>query len=272
MNNYLAIIPIATFFAGFVDSIGGGGGLISTPSLLIAGISPELVLGTNKCISTIGSIAAVGRYRNAKLMSGHASKVSWAKRILIIGLFAFIGAVSSTWKPLIDNLKTILPIILIFVLIHLIHKWYFPTFRLRSWSTSKDGADAETLLLETSNRNQDHPKKFGFLSLLGIGFYDGLLGPGTGIFFLSRLEKKGFKTEIANAIAKVFNISSNLGALLFFALSQRVDWRIGAIGASTYLIGNFLGAGLVLKKGQNLIRITVCTVACVTIVKLLIFS
>jgi len=272
IDQKIALIPLATFFAGFVDSIGGGGGLISTPSLLIAGISPDLVLGTNKCISSIGSLSAVLRYRSAQLMSGHADRLSWLKRILVVGIFAFLGAICSTWKPLIANLKNILPIVLLFVLTYLIKKWYFSSRDIPHHLPTSAEITQDQVKSSLANNQTNAKNRLGFISLLMIGFYDGLLGPGTGIFFLSRLEKKGFKTETANAVAKVFNISSNIGALIFFSLASKVDWKIGFIGASTYLLGNFIGAGLALKRGKNLIRFTVCTVACLTIVKLLAFS
>ena len=252
----MTLILIAAFFAGLVDAMGGGGGLLTTPALLLSGMPVSLVLGTNKVIGTFGSTAAILRFKRAQLLSGHKTRSQWIKKTGLILLSASLGAFASTYPGMTNHLKEILPPILLVILLLLIKKWFFPSPILA-------GALDRPLGTEKKAAGK------GSLALALIGFYDGLFGPGTGIFFLSFLERQGFKTQMANAIAKIFNLSSNIGALIFFTAYQRVDWRIGLSGAACYLGGNFIGAGFVLQSGHKVIRYTVITVTLLTIGKLL---
>jgi hypothetical protein len=253
----MILVLIAAFFAGLVDAMGGGGGLFTTPALLLAGVPLPLVLGTNKVIGTFGSLAAIFRFRRARLLSGHKTRAQWIGKTSIILIAASGGAYASTYEGVTNHLNEILPPILLIILLILVKKWFFSGATPRK-STSGSGMTREI------------PSKMGYFPLSIIGFYDGLFGPGTGIFFLSYLERLGFQTQVANAIAKIFNLASNVGALIFFGLFQRVDWRLGLCGAGCYLVGNFIGAGFVLKSGHKLIRVTIVVVILLTVLKLLL--
>ena len=256
----MTFIFFATFFAGFVDAMGGGGGLITIPALMISGIPPHLTLGTNKTIATIGSLAALVRYHCAGLLAGHATRIFWVRRIGLIVIFAVLGALASTFQGMVTNLRLIMPIVLSLILGLLIKNWFFSTSRKsKNHHSSQFNNQSTARALENT----------GDFILPAIGFYDGILGPGTGIFFLTYLESKGFRTQVANAISKAFNFSSNVGALFYFATSGRVNWYVGLLAACTYLAGNFLGAGLVLKSGHKWIRFTVIIVSVATICKLI---
>lgn len=252
----MTLVLIAAFFAGLVDAMGGGGGLFTTPALLLSGVPLPLVLGTNKVIGTFGSLAAIFRFRRARLLSGHKTRNQWLRKTAIIVIAASGGAYVSTYKGITDHLNDILPPILLFILLILIKKWFFPSRSLKE--STPDALNFKVT-----------PSKGSYAPISLIGFYDGLFGPGTGIFFLSYLERLGYPTQIANAIAKIFNLASNVGALVFFAIFQKVDWRLGLLGAGCYLVGNFIGAGFVLKSGHKLIRVTVVIVTLLTIFKLL---
>ncbi len=252
----MTLILIAAFFAGVVDAMGGGGGLLTTPALLLSGLPASLVLGTNKVIGTFGSTAAILRFKKARLLSGHKTPAEWLAKTSLILVAASLGAFASTYQGVIDHLKDILPPILFVILLLLIKKWFFSAPPLPPRPKES---------LEVSVR----PAGSGRIPLAVIGFYDGLFGPGTGIFFLSFLERQGFQTQTANAIAKIFNFSSNIGALIFFSAYQRVDWRVGLSGAACYLGGNFIGAGFVLQSGHKVIRFTVIAVTLLTIGKLM---
>lgn len=257
----MMFIFFAAFFAGLVDAMGGGGGLITIPALMISGIPPHLTLGTNKTISTIGSLASLFRYFRAGLLTGHATKAFWMRRIGLLIIFAVLGALVSTYHGVVSNLRMIMPVVLSLVLALLVKNWFFSSLgknREEKKSIKHDPLTAKSL------------EKSGDFVLPAIGFYDGILGPGTGIFFLSYLESKGFSTQVANAISKAFNVASNVGALIYFASSGRVNWQVGLLAASTYLAGNFLGAGIVLKSGHKWIRLTVVVVSVATICKLIL--
>ncbi len=256
LRNFMTLILTAAFFAGLVDAMGGGGGLLTTPALLISGIPVSLVLGTNKVIGTFGSTAAIYRFKRARLLSDLKTPTEWAQKTSLILLAASLGAFASTYQGIIAHLKDILPPLLFVILLVLIKKWFF--------------SSASPSMPQRKSLQASEPSaRRGRIPLALIGFYDGLFGPGTGIFFLSFLERQGFQTQTANAIAKIFNLASNIGALIFFSVSQRVDWRLGLSGAACYLGGNFIGAGFVLQSGHKVIRFTVIAVTLLTIGKLL---
>ncbi len=103
-----------------------------------------------------------------------------------------------------------------------------------------------------------------------IATYDGLLGPGTGTFFLSAFERLGLRTITANAMTKIFNLASNVGALLWFASQGRLIWTLGLPAAGFYLCGSYLGSGLVLRRGQKLVRLVVLLSSSALLIKQII--
>lgn len=235
---------LSAFAAGFVDSIGGGGGLISIPAFLAAGVPYPLLLGTNKAMAGFGSIVAVTRYARAGLLPSLGMR-TWAPLLVIACGAGAMGALISTLPFVLQNLRFLIPVLLFSVMAYLVRKWFW-----------KGPAEA----LRGASRISDEVRFQDPLNRAGIGLiagYDGLFGPGTGTFFLSFLERSGMETVRANAVTKVLNLGSNLGALVFFAVHSRILWPVGLACAVTFMAGNYTGAGLVLKKGQALVRVTV---------------
>lgn len=234
----------AAFFAGLVDSMGGGGGLLTVPTLLTIGVPPAFLLGTNKCLSTLGSLPAVIRYARAGLLP----RLSRQTLIILFMLCACVsaGGASLSQRPgLLEQLPLMIPLLLMAVMAFMIKRWFFDERRLALLaSPMTPTTEVEPLLRRPRS----------LIPLLGIATYDGLLGPGTGTFFLTLFERLGLSTLSANALTKVFNLASNIGALLFFAWQAKVDWALGLSAAAVYLGGNYLGAGWVLTRGQKLIR------------------
>lgn len=242
---------IAAALAGFVDSIGGGGGLITVPTLLGLGIPPSLLLGTNKCLATLGSLPAVIRYARAGLLPRLHGGV-WVVLFLAAALVAALGARASQNPWVLEHLPVLVPCLLFLVMAFMLKRWFWdePRQRLRGTRERHD--------FESESRIQAklfHPAALG--ATLGIAGYDGLLGPGTGSFFMSLFEHLGLRTLTANAITKIFNLASNIGALLWFASQGRLIWSLGIGAACFYLCGSYCGSGLVLRRGQNLIRVVV---------------
>ena len=232
-------VLLASALAGFVDSIGGGGGLLTVPALLNAGIPPALLLGTNKGMATFGSTAALIRYARAGLLP-RLSKKDWFLIFFGVVCVSALGAFFSTLPVVVNNLRIFIPILQIFVLVFLVHRWFFHTSQIA---------------IDNNPQALRQPSTLTGIAL--IGAYDGLFGPGTGTFFLSLLERAGFSTLHANALTKVLNFASNLGALILFVSFGKVIWPLSIAGAATYLFGNYCGAGLVLKKGQTAVRFVV---------------
>ena len=238
----LLLFVIATL-AGFIDAIAGGGGLITIPALLAVGMPPTMALGTNKLQSCGGSFSASWYFIRRKAVN--------LREIMELILFTFVGAVLGTLLvQQMDTgfLKKILPFLIFAIGIYFL-------------LTPKLG--------ESDKKQRVSYWGFALTAGLGIGFYDGFFGPGTGSFLsLAFVLLLGFNLAKATAHAKVLNFTSNIASLIFFVIGGQVIWSVGF----TILVGQFLGARLgarmVLTKGQKLIRPMVVVVAFIMATKL----
>ena len=230
--------------AGFIDAIAGGGGLISLPALLWAGLPPQMALGTNKMQSTWGTLMAVRRYAMAGL-------VSWSQVRLTV-LMTFVFACLGTWTVTqVSNevLKKIVPWMLLGIAVYV----------LLSPSLGKATAKARLSLA-------------AFACLAGgvLGFYDGFFGPGTGAFWaMVCVSLLGLELTRATAFTKVVNLTSNVASLLIFVATDRVHYPFAAAMIAGQLIGGRLGAGMAVKHGAPFIRVIFITVVFAMVIKLL---
>ena len=237
---------IAAGFAGFVDAMAGGGGLIQLPALLI-GLSDKpipLILGTNKVISIFGTTSAATNYFRS--VKPDLKLTSYMAVPALIGSAAGARLASSfpssVFRPLI-----------IFLLISVaIYTWRKPQLGMN-----------ENLKFTSRTRHQ-------IVIALGItiGFYDGIFGPGTGSFLMLTLIYLGFAFLSASAIAKVVNVSTNLGAIMVFGFNGQIMWVLGLTMAIGNLAGGFLGARWALKGGSTLIRKVFLGVTTILILRL----
>ena len=215
--------------AGFVDTLAGGGGLLTLPVLLNFCPDPKIALGTNKLQASFGSTSATVHFARAGALS--------ARDCFRACLLAFLGSLAgSLLVQQFDShrLKQIIPVLLLAVAIFV---WRRPQL---------GGKDIHPRVSRT---------KFDFIFALGIGFYDGLLGPGTGTFLaLAFMLGLGFNLVKATANAKALNCASNLAALLAFLLAKKVWFTAGiAMGCGQWL-GARLGSRMVLARGTKFIR------------------
>ncbi|MCA1176014.1 MULTISPECIES: sulfite exporter TauE/SafE family protein [unclassified Pantoea] len=240
----LGVLFLVAVLAAFIDSIAGGGGLLTVPSLLAAGLSPAQALATNKLQSVGGSFSA-------SLYFVRRGAVKLREQRLNIAM-TFIGAICGT--VLIqhinaDVLRQILPILLISIGL-----WFL-------------------LMPRLGESDREHRMQGLAYALVGggcVGFYDGFFGPGAGSFYaLAFVTLCGFNLAKATAHAKVLNFTSNFGSLLFFMFGGKVVWGTGVIMLIGAFVGARLGAKLVLSRGQKLIRPMVVTVSAVMSAKLL---
>ena len=231
------LVAVMSFLAGFIDSIAGGGGLILLPSLLLTGIAPQVALGTNKFASLCGTSTALLNFVRSK-------KVIW--RIALFGLaFSIIGSVFGTKAILLFDQCTTAKII-IFLLPVAAVVTFLPKRQLK------------THVSEFSKLNM-----YFHVPLLcfTIGFYDGFYGPGTGTFLIFGFYAfLGLHLINASAIAKVFNLASNVGAFFTFAIAGKVLYIVGIPIALANVFGGYLGSVLAIKKGQEFIKVAVITV------------
>lgn len=230
--------------AGFIDAIAGGGGLISVPALLWAGLPPQIALGTNKMQSSWGTLMAVRKYLKAGL-------VAW-KDVRLTVAFTFVASCLGTWTlTLISNdaLKKIVPWMLLGIAVYVL---------LRPG------------LGRTAAKARLSPGAFAALAGSVLGFYDGFFGPGAGAFWaMACISLLGLELTRATAFTKVVNLTSNLASLLVFIVTARVNYEVAAAMIVGQLIGGRLGAGMAIKHGAPFIRIIFLTVVFALVSKLL---
>jgi uncharacterized protein len=244
LPHVFVLLVLAAFLAGFIDSIAGGGGLITVPVLLLAGLSPVQALGTNKLQSLFGSGSATCSYA----AKGHVSLGRQWKSAAISAIGSALGAfvatrVSSEW------LRAILPFLMIAIAIYFLAK----------------------PVISDEERAQRLPPVVFMATLVPlIGFYDGIFGPGTGSFFmLAFVTLAGYGLLKATAHTKLLNFASNVGAFAVFSLSGAVDWRIGILMGAAQFLGARVGAHTAMNNGAKLIKPLLVTVCLVLAAKLL---
>ena len=240
----LLILFIAGVFAGFVDSIAGGGGIITLPALLAVGIPPHQALATNKLQSSFGSFTATLNYAKKGLMN--------PKELIFGVLFTFIGAVSGAYSVQFFDAKSLESMIIVMLIVIFIYTLASPN--LGAIHTKAKLSRGVFYLL------------FGLL----IGFYDGFFGPGTGSFWtMALILLLGSDLKAATAQTKLFNFTSNIASLAMFIYAGLVLWVAGITMGVGQIIGAFLGSSLVVKREVKFIRVFFLIVVGATILKLL---
>ena len=243
---FLIVCPFL-FLAGLVDAIGGGGGLISLPAYLIAGLPPHMAIATNKMSSTCGTAIATGRLIKSRLVDFQLAVPSIAAAILGSSIGAKLSLmVDEKWMLYIMVL--ILPVCAFLVL----NKKLF-----NDEGASKVKADRRTCLTAVT-------------AALLIGVYDGFYGPGTGTFLIiafTVFAKLSLST--ANAQAKVINLTSNVTALVIFLINGEVLLPLGIAAALCNMLGGYLGIGLMMKNGSRIVRPSIMLVLVLLLIKVI---
>lgn len=244
---FLIVCPLV-FLAGLVDAIGGGGGLISLPAYLLAGLPAHTAVATNKLSSSCGTCLATARFIKNGLVNFKLSIPS----IIAAIAGSYIGAQLSMaiGETILNNiLIIILPIIAFIVMNKKIFK--------------DNGNDFVSLDKRTYIT--------AILSALFIGIYDGMYGPGTGtllIIAFNIFAKMSVKT--ANAQAKVINLTTNITSLVVFLLNGQVLIPLGLAAAACNMAGGYIGAGLVMKNSSKIVKPTIIIVLILLLVKVII--
>lgn len=224
-----ALLFLAALLAGFVDSIAGGGGLISIPALLWAGLGPLETLATNKAQAVFGSGAATLHFAREGALNPRSARLP----TLCTFAGAALGALAV--QRLDAGLLTrLIPLLLV----------GFALYVLCSPRVSD---------LDSRRRLSD--PAFALSVGLGVGFYDGFFGPGTGTFFaLGHVALLGYNLRRATAHSKLLNFASNLAALLVFLPGGHIAWGLAGAMAGGQALGAWIGSHLVLRHGAALIR------------------
>lgn len=245
---YLIVCPLV-FLAGLVDSIAGGGGLISLPGYLIAGVPPHLALGTNKMSSAVGTVVSTVRlarhgYLKGKMMlAGCSALLALAGSAL--GAHLALGLSDSMIRHM---MVVILPFVAFYVL--------------------------RNKRMDGEENRKEVPVRTMYAAALAaaffVGAYDGFYGPGTGTFLILILTgAAGMDIRTAAAQTKVINLASNVAALATFLAAGNVDYRLGLTAGVCSIAGHYIGSGLVVHDGQKIVRPVVLLVLATLFIRVL---
>jgi uncharacterized membrane protein YfcA len=237
----VVVLCLASLAAGWIDAVVGGGGLLLLPAMLLGlpgGTPAAYALGTNKAVAIVGTTGAAVTY---------ARKAPVDVRLAVrIGLAALAGSTAGAFVAAglsTDVLKPVVMVVLLGVGTFVMLRPAFGT------APSAEPVSARRVLAAIG------------LAGLGIGFYDGLIGPGTGTFLVLALTALlHFDLVAASATAKIVNCCTNAGALATFAWKGTVYWQLAAVMAVFNLVGGTVGAHTALKKGSGFVRVVLLTV------------
>lgn len=225
----LAALFGVSLIAGFVDSIAGGGGLLTVPALLWAGLPPAAAIATNKLQACFGSFSA-----SVKFVRGGEVDPRGMTGMIACALIGGLAGAAVLQVVDASVLKDAIPFLLVGIALYLL------------LSPKAGDVDAHRRLGEGA---------FALLVCTGIGFYDGIFGPGTGTFFtLAFVALAGFNLRKATAHAKVLNFASNIASLLGFLAGGSIVWSIGLVMAVGAYAGAQMGAHMVIRNGARIVR------------------
>ena len=237
----IALLTVTALLAGTVDAIAGGGGLITLPALLMAGLPPHVALGTNKGQSVYGSCAAL-------IAFWRAGRVDRRQAVFAFPL-GFVGSLAGAQLVLLIDKNALRPIVIAMLF----------------------GAALLLIVRKPERSEDDRASRRWIAALLAlvIGCYDGFFGPGTGTFLIvGFVTLCGRSLVHATADAKVVNFASNLAAVATFARHGTIMFEIAMPMALGQVAGGLIGARLAIKGGAKLIRIMVIVVSGALVAKL----
>ena len=242
----LALVALASLFAGCVDAIVGGGGLILVPALfgMYPGAAPATLLGTNKGSGIWGTAWATWQF-------SRRVQLSWAA-LLPAALAAFAGSFAGAWALTLvnpDGLRKALPLVLLAVLAYTLARKDLGRHHAPRLAGAAQALPACTI---------------GMV----VGFYDGFFGPGTGSFFVFLFVRwLGYDFLHASASAKLLNTATNAAALLLLGLKGHVWWQVAALLAVANVVGSLIGTRLALRHGAGFVRVAFIAVVAALIAK-----
>jgi uncharacterized membrane protein YfcA len=243
-----ALLIVAAVFAGWVDAVVGGGGLIQLPALLVAfPTAPvQLMLGTNKMASVCGTTTSAITY---------SRKIKLEHRLLwpTVGL-ALLGSGAGALAALAVSASALKPIIIAVLLAVLVLVIARPQLGLEPQPKLRTPLRAAALMLTAG---------------VAVAFYDGIIGPGTGIFLAVAFTTIiGFDYVAAAAHTKVVNAATNIGAVIVFALQGNVWWVLGLVLGAGCMAGAWFGARTAMARGSRFVRIVLVVVVLALLARL----
>jgi hypothetical protein len=237
----VALLALAAFAAGLVDAIAGGGGLLTVPSLLAAGLPPQIALATNKGQASFGAVSSFASF----WLRGGIDK----KRVPLGFACGFLGSLAGAQVLLLVKPEPLKPVVLVLLIL------------------------AAAFVAWPRKPSEGKPHDWAMFVLapvaLVFGFYDGFFGPGVGsMLIVAFVLLFGDTLTRASGNAKVVNLASNLAALGLFASRGTVVWKIALPMAAANAAGAFVGARLAVKRGDRFVRVVVLVVVAALVLKI----
>jgi uncharacterized protein len=231
------------FIGAFINSIVGGGGLITLPALLFVGLPPATAIATNKLAASLGNFTSMMTFLRA-------GKID-VKMLGPIVPFVFISSMLGAFTVNQVDSEILRPLVLILLIAVLIY-----TFIKKDFGK-----------VQESGKKIGKKKLAGLFLLVGLGFYDGFFGPGTGSFMIFVLLFMGFNFIEASGSSKLLNFTSNLAALIMFLFLGTVNFTYGFIMGFAMILGAYVGSKIALNKGTEFIRVLFIIVTTILILK-----
>ncbi len=246
LQMFLIVCPFV-FLAGLVDSIAGGGGLISLPAYFLSGLPAHMAIATNKLSSSIGTLVATIRFYRKRLIQ---------LDIALIGVgSALCGSAIGSNLSLLTSEDVIRVILL-------------PLLPFVAWNVLSGKGLCERESEEDLPRR--HVYKVIAISSFLVGLYDGFYGPGTGTFLILLFTTfAGMRVANANGNSKVVNLASNTMSLLVFLMNGQIVFTLGIAAALCSVAGNYIGSTLVMKNGIRIVRPIIIVVLIILFVKII---
>jgi uncharacterized protein len=240
-THVIALLALAAFAAGLVDAIAGGGGLVTVPALLAAGLPPHVALATNKGQASFGAISSFTSFWMKKGIDRNRAPLGF-----VCGM---LGALAGARVLLLVRPEPLKPVVLVLLLVAaglVAYPRKPKTGVARSWAM------------------------YGLAPVaFALGFYDGFFGPGTGsMLIVAFVLLFGDTLTRASGNAKVVNLASNLASLALFTWRGTVEWKIAIPMAAANALGAFVGARLAVKRGDNFVRFVVLVVVALLVIKM----
>lgn len=245
LTMFLIVCPML-FLAGFVDAIGGGGGLISLPAYIFAGLPIHYSIATNKLSSTCGTSLATVRFIRHGMVNYRLALPS----VLCAVAGSSLGARMSLFMSE-QIMKNVLLIVLPAAAFFVLNKKLFKD------RDSEAKVDRRTYIVAS-------------LAAFIIGMYDGFYGPGTGTFLIIAFTVfAGMGLSAANGQTKVINLTTNITSLIIFFINGQVVIPLGIAGALCNMAGNYIGAGFAMENGSRIVRPVILLVLFLLLIKIL---
>lgn len=240
-THVIALLALSAFAAGLVDAIAGGGGLLTVPSLLAAGLPVQIALATNKGQASFGAISSFASFWSKGGIDRR--RAPWG---FVCG---FLGSFAGAHVLLLVKPEPLKPVVLVLLVL------------------------AAAFVAWPRKPRDGKPHDWAMMALVpvtfALGFYDGFFGPGVGsMLIVAFVLLFGDTLTRASGNAKVVNLASNLAALLIFSMRGTVLWQVALPMAAANAAGAFVGARLAIKRGDELVRVVVLVVVAALVVKI----